>query len=147
MAEHQVPIGLFVTRTARDVSRAFEAALVEAGGSLATWLVLASLKGGLHQSQRQIAEEIGVEGPTLTHHLNRMESAGLVSRTRNPTNRRVHDVELTPDGERVFLSLVGVVRAFDRRLRKGFTDRELASLRSLLQRLGDNAAADSHDAA
>jgi len=139
MADVQDPIGLFVTRTARSLSRAFESVLASAGGSLATWLVLASLKGGLHQSQREIADELGVEGPTLTHHLNRMEAAGLVTRTRNPSNRRVHDVELTAEGDRVFLSLVGVVRDFDRHLREGFSDRDLATLRRLLRRLGDNA--------
>jgi MarR family transcriptional regulator for hemolysin len=142
--ETQEPIGLFVARTSKHLSRAFEAALVDAGASLATWLVLTSLKGGLYRSQREIAEAIGVEGPTLTHHLNRMESTGLVTRTRNPQNRRVHDVDLTPEGERVFLSLVGVVRDFDRRLQAGFSDRELASLRVLLQRLGANAVSDEN---
>jgi MarR family transcriptional regulator for hemolysin len=138
MEEAKEPIGLFVARTARVVSRAFEAALAEGGGSLASWLVMVSVKGGLHQSQRALAEAIGVEGPTLTHHLNRMEAAGLVTRSRNPGNRRVHDVELTPEGDRAFLSLVGVVRDFDQRLRDGFTESELASLRSLLQRLSGN---------
>jgi MarR family transcriptional regulator for hemolysin len=140
----QEPIGLFLTRTARGVSRAFEATLAGAGGSLPTWLVLASLKGGLHGSQREIAGAIGVEGPTLTHHLNRMESAGLVTRTRNPRNRRVHDVELTDDGHRLFLSLVAVVQDFDRQLRAGLDDADLATLRRLLQRLGDNVAARRH---
>jgi MarR family transcriptional regulator, transcriptional regulator for hemolysin len=144
VTETQEPIGLFLTRTARGVSRAFEATLAGAGGSLPTWLVLASLKGGLHGSQREIAEAIGVEGPTLTHHLNRMESAGLVTRTRNPRNRRVHDVEVTDDGHRLFLSLVAVVQDFDRQLRAGLDDADLATLRRLLQRFGDNVAAGRH---
>jgi MarR family transcriptional regulator for hemolysin len=139
--EVEEPIGLFVTRTAKTLSRSFEAALVDAGGSLATWLVLASLKGGLYRSQREIADALGVEGPTLTHHLNRMEAGGLVTRTRKPENRRVHDVQLTADGERAFVSLVGVVRDFDEQLRAGFTDRDLRTVRRLLQRLAANASA------
>ena len=47
---------------------------------------------------------------------------------------------MTADGERAFLSLVGVVRDFDARLRAGFSDRELATLRRLLQRLSDNTS-------
>jgi MarR family transcriptional regulator, transcriptional regulator for hemolysin len=141
VADSAEPIGLFVTRTARTVHRAFEAALTDADGSLATWLVLASLHGGLHQSQRDIADEVGVEGPTLTHHLNRMEAGGLVVRTRNPANRRVHDVTVTEAGEQTFRSLVGVVRGFDEQLRAGFSERDLATLRRLLQRLADNATA------
>ncbi|MGH9289016.1 MAG: MarR family winged helix-turn-helix transcriptional regulator [Acidimicrobiales bacterium] len=133
------PIGLFVTRRAKTLSRAFDGALAEAGGSLASWLVLASLKGGLHGTQREIADDVGVEGPTLTHHLNRMEAAGLVTRARDPRNRRAHQVELTAEGELEFRTLLRRVQAFDRRLREGFTDDELATLRRLLQRLADNA--------
>ncbi len=95
--------------------------------------------------EREIADELGIEGPTLTHHLNRMESAGLVTRTRNPENRRVHDVTLTPAGDRAFGSLLGVVRDFDTQLRAGFSDRDLTTLRRLLQRLTDNATATRND--
>src|SRR3954447_20549334 len=93
MAEPSVePIGLQLARTAKVVSGAFDDALVEAGGSLPTWLVLVSLKTGRHRMQRDLAEAVGVEGPTLTHHLNRMEADGLVTRTRDPENRRTHVV-------------------------------------------------------
>jgi MarR family transcriptional regulator for hemolysin len=134
------PIGLCVTRTAKTLSRAFDAALAEGGESLASWLVLASLKGGLHATQREIAEEVGVEGPTLTHHLNRMEAAGLVTRARDPRNRRAHQVEMTAAGELAFRSLLARVQEFDRRLRAGFANEELVTLRRLLERLADNAA-------
>ena len=129
------------------MSRAFDSALADAGGTLADWLVLASVKGGLRQSQREIADELGIEGATLTHHLNRMETAGLVVRTRNPQNRRVHDVTMTEAGEGAFGSLLGVVRDFDARLRAGFSDRDLATLRELLQRLADNAIRDNAEEA
>jgi MarR family transcriptional regulator, transcriptional regulator for hemolysin len=140
MGPSEEPIGLTVTRTAKALSRAFDAALAEAGGSLASWLVLASLKGGLHATQREIAEDVGVEGPTLTHHLNRMEAAGLVTRVRDPRNRRAHRVELTPAGELAFQGLLARVQAFDRRLRAGFSDEEEATLRRQLARLAENVA-------
>jgi len=139
VAEGTEPIGLFVTRRARAVSRAFEATLADAGASLPTWLVLATLAGGMHESQREIADALGIEGATLTHHLNRMESAGLVTRTRKPGNRRVHDVAMTDAGEGTFAALLAVVQAFDAQLRAGFSSRELATLRRLLQRLAFNA--------
>jgi MarR family transcriptional regulator for hemolysin len=134
------PIGLLLTRTAKVVSRAFDEALTEAGGSLPAWLVLVSLEGQAHGAQREIAEAVGVEGPTLTHHLNRMEAAGLVTRRRDPENRRAHRVELTDAGEATFRRLVQTVAAFDARLRAGFSDRELAALRGLLDRLHTNIA-------
>ena len=134
------PIGLFVTRTAKTLSRAFDEALAGEGGNLATWLVLASLAGGLHRTQRSIAADLRIEGATLTHHLGRMEASGLVRRDRDPEDRRAQQVELTPAGRAEFHTMLGVVQPFDKRLREGFTAAELHSLRDLLQRLADNAA-------
>src|SRR5438132_546528 len=90
------PIGVLVTRT-KTLSRSFDAALDERGGSLATWLVLLSLTGAEHRSQRSIAAEAVIEGPTLTHHLNRMEADGLVTRARDSQNRRALLVVPTAD--------------------------------------------------
>jgi MarR family transcriptional regulator for hemolysin len=134
------PIGLHLTRTAKAVSRAFDHALAEAGGSLPLWLVLLSLKSEQPGMQRDLAAAIGVEGPTLTHHLNRMEAAGLVIRRPDPANRRVHQVELTPDGDAAFDRLRQVVVAFDRRLRTGISADEATVLAGLLDRLERNAA-------
>jgi MarR family transcriptional regulator for hemolysin len=133
------PIGLEVTRTAKTLTRALDDALADADGSLPTWLVLVSLISRRHGNQRELAEAIGIEGATLTHHLNRMEAEGLVTRRRHPDNRRTHKVELTAAGEAVFRSMRSRVAAFDKRLRAGFTDDELANLRGLLDRLRANA--------
>jgi DNA-binding MarR family transcriptional regulator len=134
------PIGLQLARTAKVVSRAFDGALVKAGGSLPTWLVLVSLKSQRHGMQRELAEAVGIEGPTLTHHLNRMESDGLVTRRRDPQNRRVHHVALTDAGEAAFQRLRQAVMAFDRRLRVGMTDEQSSLLGELLGLLRANVA-------
>jgi MarR family transcriptional regulator for hemolysin len=133
------PIGLQLARTAKAVSRAFDDALAEVDGSLPMWLVLVSLKSRRHGAQRDLAEAVGVEGPTLTHHLNRMESAGLVTRTRDPLNRRVHKVELTEAGDAAFHRLLDAVIAFDRHLRSGLNRTQIDEISSLLHQLQANA--------
>jgi MarR family transcriptional regulator for hemolysin len=141
------PIGLEVTRTGRALSLQFNDALVEAGGSLSQWLVLTALKRGSHTMQRDIAAAVGIEGATLTHHLNRMEADGLVRRERGEGNRRIQTVTLTPAGEARFADLLGTVTQFDEQLRAGFSDRDLATIRRLLARLRANAHANETDAA
>jgi MarR family transcriptional regulator, transcriptional regulator for hemolysin len=121
------------------VASAFDRVLAEAGGSLPTWLVFMTLVRDPGSMQREIAEAIGIEGATLTHHLNRMESDGLVTRTRVPTDRRTHQVELTDAGQVVFHALLERVIAFDTRLRAGLSDAEDATLRSLLARVRANS--------
>ena len=113
MRPARTPIGLELARAARTVSRAFDDALAEA---------------------------VGVREATLTHHLNAMDAQGLVTRTRDPANRRVHVVALTPAGEAAFIRLAEAATAFDRRLRDGFTDTDLDGLSALLGRLASNVA-------
>lgn len=137
------PIGITLANVARDVSRAFDDALSTAGGSRPEWLVLMALKNTPTANQRELAAQVGIQGATLTHHLNAMEHTGLVTRRRDPENRRVHIVEMTEKGEAAFHRMVSVVRAFDRRLRSGLSESDVTQLRELLSHLHLNV---EHDA-
>ena len=134
------PVGLQLAQAAKAVSRAFGDALALAGGSLPVWLVLISLKNQPLASQRQIAAAVGIQGATLTHHLNAMEATGLLTRRRDPGNRRVHLVELTAAGEALFLRLRDAAVAFDQQLRAGLSDDDLGQIEALLARLRANVA-------
>lgn len=132
------PIGQHLTRASKAVSRAFDEALAAHGCSHPVWLILLALQGRRHRAQRELAEAVGIEGPTLTHHLNRLELAGLVVRMRDPQNRRVHLVDLTPAGQAWFHEMLATVVAFDARLRNGLSDDEVAAAHALLDRLQAN---------
>jgi MarR family transcriptional regulator for hemolysin len=132
------PIGVVLARTAKTAARAFDHALAAAGGSQPIWPILISLKTTPVANQRELADAVGIQGATLTHHLNGMETAGLVTRRRDPENRRVHLVTLTAEGEQLFLRLASAAIAHDERMRKGLTDAEIAQLADLLHRLAAN---------
>ena len=132
------PIGLNLARTAKLLSRAFGETLETAGGSLPIWLILRSLKAQRIGNQRELAEVVGIRGATLTHHLNAMEAEGLVTRRRDPANRRIHLVELTAEGEARFRTLRTAAIAYDQRLRTGLSDEDVAALEELLGRLRAN---------
>jgi MarR family transcriptional regulator for hemolysin len=132
----QTPIGLRLARTARIVGRAFDDALVAVDGSLPVWLVLLYLQIQQNTNQRALAEAVGITGATLTHHLNAMEQNGLLTRRRDPGNRRNHIVEITPAGEMTFLRLAAAAQAFDQRLRSSLTTADLVKLETLLDELG-----------
>jgi DNA-binding HxlR family transcriptional regulator len=83
-------------------SRAFDATLAAAGGSQPVWLILVSLKTRQLVNQRELAQAVGIQGATLTHHLNATEADGLPTRQRDPANRRVHQVHLTERRETLF---------------------------------------------
>jgi len=142
MRPTQPPVGLHLASAARIVRQAFDEALNEAGGSLPVWLVLLNLKIRRPSNQRELAAAVGVREATLTHHLNAMDSDGLVTRRRDATNRRVHIVELTKTGEEAFLRLRSAAVEFDRRLRTGIAAEELSRFELLLDRLARNVADD-----
>jgi MarR family transcriptional regulator, transcriptional regulator for hemolysin len=136
-----VPIGLRLNQAARAVGRAFDDALAEAGGSLPVWLILLNLKIRRPGTQRELADAVGIREATLTHHLNAMDADGLITRTRDAANRRIHIVTLTDKGDQLFLALRAAAMAFDAKLRTGLTDTDLATLATLLTRLSANVGA------
>jgi MarR family transcriptional regulator for hemolysin len=134
------PIGLQLAVTAKAVSRAFNDRLAAAGGSVPTWLILSSLKSDERRTQLELAKAVGIEGPTLTRHLDGLEEDGLVRRVRSGSDRRAVRVELTADGERLFAVLLQAVIGFNRELTDGVAAAELARLRKSLARLERNVA-------
>ena len=135
-----MPIGLQLSRVAKEVSAAFDAALTAAGGSLPTWLILLNLTINQSANQRRLAAAVGIREATLTHHLGGMEQLGLITRQRAPDNRRTHVLTLTADGEALFLALREAAMAFDRRLRRGMTAAQVRALAAGLDQLAANVA-------
>ena len=137
-AANRSPIGSTLNRAARIVSRAFDEALTEAGGSLPAWLVLLNVETGQASTQRSLATALGLREPTLSHHLAAMESDGLITRRRDDANRRVQVVALTDAGRAQFRRLRQAAIAFDRQLRRGIDDADLALVDETLARLSAN---------
>jgi MarR family transcriptional regulator, transcriptional regulator for hemolysin len=129
------PIGLRLTRTSRAVTQAFERAMAQAGGSVSTWQVLLLVRSTKWDTQSELADELGITGATLTHHLNALERKGLVRRWREDSNRRVQRVELTDAGVELFDRLRAVALRHDKLLRSGLSDDEVEQLGALLERL------------
>ena len=138
MRPRATPIGLQLARTSKVVGRAFNDALAEAGGSLPVWLILSTLRGEAHASQHDLARGIGIEGPTLTRHLDQLEAAGLVRRVPHPDDRRAVLVEPTEAGVELHARLLEVVIAFNRTLTSGLSQDELDELRRTLGVLEGN---------
>jgi MarR family transcriptional regulator for hemolysin len=94
----------------------FDARLAEVGGSLTAFVVLRladEAPGGLELSQRQLAERMGVEAPTMVRHLDRLEKEGLIERRRDAWDRRVTRITVTPAGSRRLGVLRKVADAMD----------------------------------
>jgi MarR family transcriptional regulator, transcriptional regulator for hemolysin len=132
------PVGVQLAITSKAVARAFGTALAEAGGSMPTWLVLRSLKEQDRRTQLDLARAIGVEGPTLTRHIDTLEESGLVERHRHAVDRRAIRVELTEAGEQLYGELLKAAMRFGKRLTAGLDAEELERFTATLARLEQN---------
>jgi MarR family transcriptional regulator for hemolysin len=141
IGEDSQVVGRALAFTGKVVAARFVETLARCGGSLPAWLVLLNLAGSGPISQRELGERIHVEGATVTYHLDRLESAGLVSRQRDPDDRRVWRAELTPAGLETFERMKHGALAFETALRAGLEADELAQFFTVLNRLTENAEA------
>jgi MarR family transcriptional regulator for hemolysin len=132
------PLGLLLATTSKAVGRAFNSALAENGGSIPIWLILNALKREPRRSQLDLARAVGIEGPTLTRHLDGMEQARLVQRRRGTVDRRAIQVELTSAGHALHGRLLKAVISFNQQLRTGLSGEDEVKLRSLLGQLQEN---------
>lgn len=112
--------------------------LTQAGASFGTWTVLAMLESGGPMIQRILAASLGIEGPTLTRHLDRLEELGLIH-NRAGADRRYALVDLTAAGRALCHELDAIARAANDLLLDGFSDDETAQLKSMLKRLTSSA--------
>lgn len=94
-------LGRRIAWTHRVVQAELDARMRERGGDFTTWKVLVHLVGGARPSQRELADGMRIDPATVVRHIDRLESEGLVTRERDPLDRRVIRVALTPDGRRL----------------------------------------------
>lgn len=88
------------------------------------------------QTTREIADAIGVEGPTVVRAVQRMAAAGLVVRKEHPTDGRLVAIHLTPTGARLRTVLPRVLREVEEKALADFSAADRARLLELLERLG-----------
>lgn len=126
---------------ASKAARAFhEQRLAGAGATFGVWTILAALRAGGPMIQRELAARLGIEGPTLTRYLARMEADGLVGRQRSDADRRAATVQLTAAGDAAYRRLEAIAVDGHRLLVRGFTADEVATLGDMLLRIQQNAA-------
>lgn len=148
----QAELGLLITRTARLWRRAADQALADHGLSQATAHPLRVLsRRGKCVRQGVLADEIGIEGPSLVRLIDLLQAEGLVERREDPTDRRAKTLHLTAKGEAKAEEVNRVLRRVRANLLKDIPPEDLAVTYDVLHRieqrtLRQQMAADPSDA-
>lgn len=91
-------------------------------------------------TQRQLADRIGVTGPTTVIALRQLERAGYVRRVTDESDARKVLVYLTKDGRKLYDLAIPQVAVVMNMCLKDFTDQEQRQLKEFLHRFRRNIA-------
>ncbi len=130
-------ISLLLMQVAKAHRARMGEGLAELGLHLGQEAVLMQLWEEEGLTQSQLVERLGVEPPTVTKMLQRMERAGFITRREDVRDARVSRVHLTPRGRKLEASVRAVSRRAEEQLVKQLSSRERDALRRLLRALRD----------
>lgn len=100
--------------------------------------VLFSLKCWGEQSQKQLAERVGITPPSMTVALRKMEEKGYVSRKQDEKDQRVIKIQLAPRGEECIEGIQKVVKEMESIIYQGMSREEILLMNRLLANMKQN---------
>lgn len=86
-------------------------------------------------SQQRLAGRIGVDRTTMVALIDALEDRRLVSRRRDPSDRRAYIVEATPAGRKTLQGALRAVKLAEQQALASLTATEAAAFKQTLQRL------------
>jgi DNA-binding MarR family transcriptional regulator len=89
-------------------------------------------------TQTEIADQLAVQGATVTNMLQRMEEAGLVTRQRDPDDNRLVRVYLTEAGRQKERAIMAQFLELEGAMFEGIGEQDREKLRRLLQQMLHN---------
>jgi DNA-binding MarR family transcriptional regulator len=144
--EHRSRPGLLLALLGQEAMRRLRAAHTAHNLKPRQFQILGLLHdlGGL--AQRELMQEMNVDPSILVTLLNPLEADGLVSRERDPADRRRHRVTLTAAGERALVSASRAQEETENALFASLDNVQREQLSALLIALRDGLAADTESA-
>lgn len=113
----------------------FTAEAVRDDTSSSEFVVLDTLADAPVDSQRELAERLGINRTIMVRLVDRLTDAGHVVRTRNPANRRSYVLSITDAGRAALAGLRKVVSDRDEQVTSALDEPERRRLAELLGRL------------
>lgn len=103
----------------------------------ATWRVLFLLRRIDGALQKEIAMELGIEGPSLVRHLDTLEAKGLIERRTAVGDRRAKSVHLTSTALPLMQELEKVGARHRDAILDRFSEEEIATCVAVLRQMAD----------
>ena len=126
--------GYLLMKAGMHATRAIESALDEVGLSAREFLVLTYV-GGEAMSQQELSRRLGIDPTLVVALVDGLESRGLLSRARDPDDRRRYALSLTAAGKRLRKRATDATAAAEDALLRAVPAADRRTLRDLLRRV------------
>jgi DNA-binding MarR family transcriptional regulator len=131
-------IGAHIKRANRAMSRSLQLKLLPSGIPIGMWYFLRALWEEDGLSQREISQRVGATAATATEQLRNMELRRLIVRQASKADRRKVHFFLTDDGRGLKVKLLKYPIEVEKAALADLSVGEVAFLRLVLKRIGDN---------
>jgi DNA-binding MarR family transcriptional regulator len=131
-------LGALFARITRRLIDAERPLLAQQGLTMWGYIALSRLARAPAQTQLALAQAIHYDKTRLIGLLDELESAGLITRTPDPADRRARIVSLTAKGTKRHTAARHAIRAMEDELLAGVGASERARLRRTLARLSED---------
>ncbi len=140
-ASHSIDeFGLQLFSTARTWRTTLDQRLRPLGLSQGKWRTLMHLSnGGDKLTQKEIADRMGIEEPTLAGLLNRLETDGWIKREESPNDRRCKIVHLQRRSKSVLDEIFSAAHQLREELLEDLPARDLETCMRVLTRIREKA--------
>lgn len=136
-------IGFIVNRTARAFVKALDLELHEQVGiTVGQWKVIVMLVKHNGLTQKEIADKLGLESPTLIPIIDKMEKEELVVRKVDPSDRRNNRIYRTDKADALWERMVQCASKVRQVSVKEISDADLNIMRAALDKIWHNLRAE-----
>lgn len=132
-------IGFIVNRAAKAFVKALDTDLREnVGVTFGQWKVIVMLANQNGLTQKEIADRLGLEGPTLIPIIDKMEQEGLLVRKVDPDDRRNNRIYRTEKADELWDRMIECALRIREVSLRGIPEQDINTMRKVLEKIYEN---------
>jgi len=133
-------IGVLIMRASKAIDKTGTLDMTNQHGLTGSqWRVIVALSVKEGMNQKEIAEMIFLETPTLVSAIDKMEKNGLVERRADPKDRRNNKIFLTKKSKLLIEPVVDFILDFRKLITKNVSAKDLEICKEVLRKITKNA--------
>lgn len=135
--EFNKSLGKLSQQVSKALGKRLEEKFRKAGTGIngAEWSILSMLTHTGCTTQLSIGTTLEMDKVTLTRAISSLEGMSLLRRSPSKEDRRINDIRLTRDGQRIYSRLAPLAKETLRDAFKGISHQEASQLMNLLERV------------